>query len=101
MHSNPYDQNSKIPDSARVRGEELLTLTEAARYLTLNREVTASRASIEKLVRFGCQGVHLETTVLAGTRHTSLEAVERFYREFAAVDPSRWPDGLLQFLGLN
>ena len=101
MHSNPNDQNSKIPDSARVRGEKLLTLNEAARYLTLNREVTASRASIEKLVRVGCEGVHLETTVLTGTRHTSLEAVERFCREVAAVDPPRWPACLLRVLGLH
>ncbi|MCH8314865.1 MAG: hypothetical protein IIA64_02730 [Planctomycetes bacterium] len=101
MHSNSSDRNVKIADAARVRGEELLTLGEAARFLTLNREVTASQASIEELIRVGCQGVRLETIVLSGTRHTSLEAVERFCREVAAVDPPRWPDCLLRVLGLN
>lgn len=101
MHPNPYERNIKIADAARVRSEHLLTLNEVPRFLTLNRDVTASQASIEELIRVGYLGVRLETIVLSGTCHTSIEAIDRFCEEVAAVDPRRWPDGLLEVLGLS
>lgn len=68
--------------SKQLRSETLYSLNQIRRRITLKR----CQTTLRNWAREGCrsrsgQQVVLETTLVAGVRHTSLEAYQRFLAE--------------------
>jgi hypothetical protein len=84
--------------SIQIDGEELLTLTEAARRLPVkNSGRRVHVAAVYRWASSGCRGVTLETIQIGGQRFTSVSALQRFGEELTwrarrAARPARTPD---------
>lgn len=63
----------------QIDSEDLLTLSAAAKWLC-SRGKQVGRTSLWRWAgKTGYHGIRLETISLAGTRHTSVQALQRFF----------------------
>ncbi len=67
--------------------ERILTFTEAARALPPIAGKRCHPSTLWRWARRGCKGVKLEVRRLGGRFVTSMEALERFSKALAEVDP--------------
>ena len=76
-----------IKNSPQILNETMISLTEACRRFPIQ----ISRASCERYLRRGCQGIVLESVLLCGKRLTSVEAVDRFIHAQMNNEKDRLP----------
>jgi len=74
-----------IRDSPELLDETLLSAAKACKYPLLQ----CSRASLERWLRRGCQGIVLESIRICGKRYTSEEAINRFIRRQLQVEAEK------------
>ena len=74
-----------IRDSPELLDETLLSLVEACKHPLLQ----CSRASLERWLRQGFQGIVLESIRICGRRYTSKEAINRFIRSQLQVETEK------------
>jgi hypothetical protein len=77
FNSNYSEVFSMPIDTTR---EQLMTFAQAARYARPPGSRPAAPSSLWRWHRHGIAGVKLETICLGGTRYTSAEALQRFFR---------------------
>lgn len=61
-----------------MRGERLMDLAAATRWLAEELGVTRDRNSVYRWIYYGVSGVKLEAVSVAGQWHTSAQALRRF-----------------------